>query len=318
MKSIQEMFFLSNYLTANEVDGYLYWLSPTFSVDTMIMNDNLSGGIDSWTLQNFVDVIRDCDAQGIGIMEYQSQETLIQKILPVMVDEVAGICYFDDAAFLDLLEFSEEMRISEEPNDETMSDSELEAYTLEETMKYQNGQRLLMCADYYGYEDYLLYTVPFGDEPHQTVGYPVIVGNNSGYIRNGNSMLAITSTCTEVDAAWDFLKSVLDVSTDFVGMPILTDALETYIRDSAENITEQDSNVWTYNGVEFPISIPTEESITAFMTYLQSVDQLKWNNQTIVEMEYDVLQDFYNGNATAAETTQLLQERIGLYLKENS
>ncbi len=312
--------FLPNFLAANEVDGALYWLAPTFSISGMMANDNLTGHKDSWTLQEYVDVCQSCVDQGIEIMEYQSQETFLRNIIygSEFVDFFNGVCHFDDPGFVGLLELSKQVT-SNEPDYDNMTDSEWEAYSMEQTMRYQNGEILLQNTNFWGFQDYATSKALFGDEPVTMIGCPKVSDKSSFQMSLNGAAIAITTSCEVPDVAWDFIRSTMEIDLETVySFPVLTEDLDAYLAEDAKKMEQVVEGGYNYNGVDLKLQMPTDEELDAFKEVLYSVDRIQILDDALMSMVDETLQDFYDGNQTAEETANLLQQKCNLYLKENS
>ncbi len=311
--------FLPNYLAANEIDGGVYWLTGGISLYTILVNTELTGRKTSWTLQEFVDICRDCNDKGISIFENQTPERFLDQVIfgSNFVDITKGECHFDDPAFVELLKLSQEIT-STEPDYESMTDSEWDAYYAEETMKYMNGETLMYSSNYYAYQDYAMSKAFFGNKSTTLIGFPTVDGKNSSSLMPCQGSIGITTACKAPEVAWDFVCSFIEMDVDRrYSYPITVDQLEEYFDYDLERLEQTVEGGYTYNNVELDLQMPTEQELETFRDFLTSVDRISMNDSTMTNMIYEVLQDFYDGHQTAEETASLLQQKCNLYLKEN-
>ncbi|MBQ8687204.1 MAG: extracellular solute-binding protein [Ruminococcus sp.] len=312
--------FLPNYLKANETDGALYWISPGFRLNTLFANTALTGGKESWTLQEFVDICRQCDAQGIQIIKHQTREDFMNLVTDgnSFVNFENSTCCFDDPAFLDALKFAEEMYIDVLPDFENMTEEETEAYYYEDASGWMNGERLVYdLFSVSSYSDYLDGFCIFGDCPAAMIGQPTLGDSDAHYITSLNYMYAISSTCSDPEAAWKFIHMQLDTDPEaYHGFSVVEDLLKENLKFQMEWVNAPDTG-GGLNGVTFEYPIVTQEDIDAFYEMLRSIDDFSMERTLIYDIYNDVMQDFYDGTKSAEQTAEELQDRVSLYLMEN-
>ncbi|MBQ8514350.1 MAG: extracellular solute-binding protein [Ruminococcus sp.] len=312
--------FLPNYLKANEIDGHLYWIQAEFTVETMFVNADMTQGKESWTVQEFVDICRELDAQGIEITQRQDRREFMNLVTDgnKFIDFENGTCCFDDPSFLDALKFAEEMNVIELPDFENMTQEESDAWYEEDAAKCMNGERMHMGMWIVtSYQDFLMHEKMFGDQPCTMIGKPVLDESRSGhYFGRINHIFAITSACSEPEAAWQFIHDQLNVEPKRVhGLSIVDDILKESLQYQMESINI--NNIGGLNGVNIEYGSITQEEIDAFYQLILSIEEVEEERSIIFDLYEDVMQGFYDGTKTAEETAEELQERVSLYLMEN-
>lgn len=306
---------LPNYLTANEVDNGLYWLSPDFFVDTLFANKDLSKGLQNWSTEEFVDIANSLNEDKIEIMGGQDPVHFMTFIGAgnQFLNEATESVHYDEPVFKKALEFSKRINPSK---GYTEDDGDWEKWVNEvDAKKYQNGERLLTRGELRSFNDYLGYQALFGEEPVTMIGYPTLDGSSGHYFGQGLDVYAISSSSSAPEAAWDFIKVALntDVETDqHQGFPIMMDRLEENLQKS---ITEYTDGSYSNDGVNLHIDKPTEEDLDEFMKFLKSIDVFA--NYGDTSEIYGLYDDFYAGTKTSSEVAQILQDKYELYFKEN-
>lgn len=309
---------LPNLLQACEINEELYWLAPEFGVRTLIANQELTEGKTAWSMQEFVDICRKCDSEGISLMPSQIQEIYLDTLAvgDQWVDMENNICHFDDPAFLDALHFSQEMKEEQPPDYENVTPEEWDAYYTEDTMKYVNGKRLFSDSYITRYEGYLMEAALFPKSQSTLIGYPTLDGSKGSYFNFNSCMYAISANCSDPEGAWEFIRQTLEVDIAMSAFPVLTEKLKEALQRPLEKYDELGLGHVNMNHVELTVDKPTQEDMEAFFNYLQSIDQIE-TGQIAYKTYHDVMEDFYSGTRTAEETAAQMQERFQLYLKEN-
>ena len=305
--------FLSGYLTANEVDGALYWLSPVCEIETLAANADLTGGLECWDLTQYLELCQTCNENVIEVYAEQAP-TDILFVYQDLLDRSESTCYFDDDRFLKILEYTSEM--TDYRIDTTgLSDTESFSVQTEESEKWNNGQRLIQQLTISDIGDYT--EIKTSEVPYTLIGYPTRDGENGTYYTETESMFAIPANCKNTDAAWDFITSTLDVVYDdgtgmsYPGLPVVISYLEQYIYDEiamldAESLETQGLNDFS------------EADLMELIDYMNSITKSSVWDCTIQNTVLDELGEFTSGSQSAADTVDLIQQKVGLYLKENA
>lgn len=311
--------FLPNYLTAMEENGALYWISSYFSISTQIANLNMSGGRDSWTVQEFVDISRELEAQGVHMIESQTKERYMDVITAgnPFVDYDKGVCYYDDPAFLDALKFAEEMEEFFYPDYECMTQDEILLYNMERSAECKNGTRMLYNNWLVALNEYIMWLAMYGDNPAGLIGNPTLDGSSGHYFEILNQQFAISSACSEPEIAWEFINTQLNVNPEIViGFPVVDELLREMLQFDMEEMNSLDYIGGTC-GVEIKYPKITQEDVDFMYEFILSLEEFPEHHAPVTEIYEDVMQGFYDSTKTAEETAEELQERVSLYLLEN-
>ena len=76
-------------------------------------------------------------------------------------------------------------------------------------------------------------------------------------------------------------------------------------------------DIGSINGVDIVYPEITQEDVDKLYNILLSIDKMPVRNEAVNEICNNVMQGFYDGTKTPEQTAEELQERVGLYLKEN-
>lgn len=304
---------LSNYLTANEVDGGLYWLSPTFFVDTLIVNKDLSNGLEKWSTKEFVDISKATKEDNREIMQDQDPVHYMTYIGAgnQFVSAKNKTVQYDNPVYAEALDFSAELTTPQEDREDW------DKWINEDAKKYQNGERLLVKGYIRDYNEYMSYSKLFGEQPTTMIGYPTLDGSSGHYFGMGLELYSISASSSAPEAAWDFVKSTLNVDVENTdAFPVKMDKLEEKLQKSITEYT--DGNYTTNKGVNLRLDKPTQEDLDTFLTMLKSIDGFaNYESSFAGEEIYGILDDFYAGSKSATEVSEILQDKYTLYFKEN-
>lgn len=295
--------FLSGYLTANEWNGALYWLSPICQVETLVANADLTGGLESWDLSQFFEICQTCNESGIQVV--QSPSNMFIYADRDLLDCSVNTCYFNNEQFLSIMEYASELT-DYSIDYSGLTDSEAQAASLEESARWGNGEQLLQQLTIGDYSDYV--QMQESAVSYTLIGYPTRDGTNGTYYTDTQYMFAIPANCTDVDAAWDFITSTLEVtyydSSGFYysGLPVVTSYLEVYVR---EETAVESGEV-------------SDADLQAFEDFLNRIIRNSIWDSTIENTVLDEFQKYVDGMQSATDTVDLLQQKVGLYLKENA
>ena len=154
-------------------------------------------------------------------------------------------------------------------------------------------------------------------------GFPSDAGGGSAFtsvLRGG-----ITSYCTDPDAAWSFLRTLLlPEFQDNIqhSLPVRRDSLQKLAQAAAEpgqmaglppylagvTLTDSQKEYWQ-RGI-------TAEESAALLALIENTDVLYQYDSTIASILWEEADYFYNGVRTAEEAAALIQNRVQTYLAE--
>ena len=215
-------YFVPQVLKALEKDGKLYELPNGFSVRTAFALSSIAEQYDIWNVAAVQDAMTQLqDGATVfsdGWTKAQVLNNCLSRNLSTFVDWTTGKCSFDSEAFQQLLAFCNSFP------DETSSDDAI-AYGSADTAvaidagegesdvaRIASGKQLMAVTSIYDFSDYIYNTYSLNVKITFT-GYPTEDGKsgNSFYI---NCPLAISSTTKYPDAAWDFVKAMIQKSNE--------------------------------------------------------------------------------------------------------
>lgn len=313
--------FLENVFEAFSVDGTLYYVVPTFSVNTMIGKKTLIGDRTGWNMEEFQEVLAQ-QPEGTSAFGDITRDGFFWQIMQYcgsdFVDLSTGKCKFDSQEFINMLEFAK--TLPEEINyDEDYNWEDYES-------QYRDNRTLLMSAYIYSVRD-MNYSIngQFGEEV-AFVGFPN--ENRNGSIVRSDSAIVLSSKSTDLEGAWEFVRYYLTdeyQSTVSWQMPVnkemfLAKAQEAtqrpyYLDENGEKI-EYDDTMWI-NGESIPLPPMSQETVDQITTFIQSVNRVAYYNNDIQNIISEEVGPFFEGQKTAEEVANIIQNRVQIYVNES-
>ena len=187
-------------------DGKLYQLPQTFAVDTAIALDKVVGEYDTWNLAAVKDAMTKLQDGATVFDVYRTKSdilsTCISRNIDAFVDWENGAAHFDSDEFKALLEFANSFpdTYDWENADEEDQDS---------AQNRMNAGKQLMSSFYVSSLEDILYQLTGYNGKVKFVGYPSEDGT-SNHAFQIDGAIAISSTCADKTAAWNFMKQFLN------------------------------------------------------------------------------------------------------------
>lgn len=238
-------------------DGKLYQLPNTFAVSTAIALDKVAGDYDTWNLAAVKDAMTKLQ-DGASVFDvYRTKsdilQTCISRNIDAFVDWENGAAHFDSDEFKALLEFANSFpdTYDWENADEEDQDS---------AQNRMNAGKQLMSSFYVSSLEDILYQLTGYNGKVKFVGYPSEDGT-SNHAFQIDGAIAISSTCADKTAAWNFMKQFLNEeyqsSYNIWSFPINQAAFDAKLKEmmTEEYQTDDNGNVMKDDNGN-PIRIP--------------------------------------------------------------
>ena len=238
-------------------DGKLYQLPNTFAVSTAIALDKVAGDYDTWNLASVKDAMTKLQ-DGASVFDvYRTKtdilQTCISRNIDAFVDWENGSAHFDSDEFKALLEFANQF--PETYDWENATDEENDS-----AQNRMNSGKQLMTDMYVSSFEDMLYQLTGYNGGVKFVGYPSEDGTSNHTFQIDGS-IAISSTCADKTAAWNFMKQFLtedyQLGSNVWNFPINQKAFDQKMKDAMTEEYQTDENgnvVKDENGN--PIRIP--------------------------------------------------------------
>lgn len=323
--------FFPNVLSAMELDGKLYAACAGFAVETAVGASSVVGDTPGWTYDDYYAALatmpEGCEGFDIGVDRDTMLEISLALDLTDYVDWSAGTCSFDSEGFVKVLDFCKQF-----PDASYYENYE---YTAEDNpdTRVAEGKQMLCVAGFsstdFFYKDY---DKIFGGQA-TCIGFPT----NNG-VGNTLAMLesyAMSSSCHNKEAAWQFLKGFLTEEYQLEGyyLPTNQKAFEKQLAKAMEVEYEQDVN-GNYrldeNGERIPVSrgsvsdgtgvyeiyATTPRQAQMLRDVIASATKMMDYDTSIINIVKEEAAAYFAGQKTAQEVCKLIQSKVNIYINE--
>ena len=286
-----------------EEDGALYEIAPYFGINGLIGAQSMLKGRTNWTWKDFQDFCAALDDDVIAVRGL-TQEELLRWVnsyaLNDFVNSEEGTCSFDSDAFISLLQFAKTMPVEEE---------------LLEDIDIAQGRCALLPWGLSSVQDYAYYArlYPAG---FSFIGFPANAGGACAVCADtfglGTSENAYTG-------GWAFLKFLLSDEPQVeiwgeMGWPISKSAMETLLEDAQLPVENEDS---PFYGLENAHPLTANDS-ARIQEYIKMVNKVYNSDETILTIMEEETKPFFSGEKSANAVAGIIQNRVGIYLAEQS
>ena len=285
--------FIPNILAlSKERTGGFYTLPLSFYFHTFSMSREYVGDNDSW---NFSDLLAAAQRapEGMTLLEYGTQQDMLDMLLSGgmnrFVDLLDGTCDFRNQEFYDLLTVCRDYCPAETGEDY--------APPAEGTLLTGEGSlgRLGQFAS-----DVMR---PLEEQGRVLIGYPDAGGSGVSIIFNED--MAICALGQQQEGAWEFLRTLLDYDFQYKYSSIMCSVRQDAFHDKEDAYLK-------YNG-----SCTPEESQAARELVYEAAN-CRTNDSPIVPIVLEEAAAFFNGDKTAEAVADIIQNRVEIYLGEQS
>ena len=158
------------------------------------------------------------------------------------------------------------------------------------------------------------------------IGYPCKEGQGS--VIRFNAGYAISSKCSNPDAAWDFIKTFWSEeyqnSNEMYAFSALKSVFEEKCKKAMERPYWEDENGnkeyydYTYWNGETDEVLPylTQAEVDEFKNFVYSINKRSGDATELYDIISEELQPFYEGQKNVDEVCEIIQSRCSIFLKE--
>ena len=305
-------------LKAAEVNGKLYIAFDSVVVYTMVGAERVVGNRTSWSLNDLQKAFSSMP-ENSTITEYTCDKyDMLQNMLPGCLDDYVdwetGQCFFDSDNFRKILEFLDSFPLV---GDTMKSEEDFIRINDEVYWKRQNGQQMLTNACIHELGAINFYDGYFG-ESACFVGYPVEDGSVGSYFSIRGNTLAMSSTCRNKEAAWDFIKQVFQPKgiTNDTLPEVIPINQHTFSKSIQISLNRGPYGVFQLYGPPEELRPLTSNDVQRYKEYINSIDKIDLFDSAIYYIVEESCGPYFAGDKSLDETAQLIQNRVTLYVNE--
>ena len=321
--------FFPNLLSALEVNGGLYQVVSGFSVETLCGAASIVGDTPGWTYDDFNAALEKMPEGCTPLEPYVTRDQVMSSLLYAdmdsFVDWTTGKVNFESDNFKQLLQFVKqfpaEYNWDEHDNSESTQDL------------LRQGRQMLTQTYLYGLDSILWNGANFGGQATY-IGWPTSSG--VGSIMRFENGFAMSRSCADKDAAWEFFRSMLTESgqTNQYNIPsnrnVFNKQLEDFMTpryrkdadgnilldENGEKIEESRGGWIDDNGVEHNIYAMTQEQADEVLTIIETCTKVASYDTSIYDIVNEQAQAFFADQKSVDEVARLIQSKANIYVNE--
>lgn len=325
---------LDNVVQALEIDSGLYGISQKFQFNLAIGRSDIFPK-SQMTWQEFKDIYNSTpeDMYFSNLSDMNTQEDVFRFLcannLNAFIDFEKGECNFNSPEFAEMLEFTQTVRLMPEFDWQAFYDShtedEIMLFQQEDKNRISNGESMITTGYAFGLSDFvdLKHFHQFDDGEFTLINPPS--DNPKSNITFGK-LYSVVSNGKCPEGAWDyinyitsenFLTSYLQTERSFVTFKGAFEKINAQIRYYSEHPTYIDEQGLThYNyGAQKPI---TDDEYNMAMKYISNCTVSADYNEALYNIIMEEYTAFAAGDKSAAECAERIQNRVSIFLSENS
>lgn len=323
-------------LEAYTFDNKLVALPSWFRLEVIAGRQSQVGAQSSWSIADmitFFDQYQD-DRVLQSLSPNDMLEVCLKCNLGYFINRETKECHFDSEEFLQILQFADRFT------------GEDDGYGWQRVL--QENDQLLLYKLWCVTPDFAV-EIPqwFENDTVNYIGYPTMDGSSGILLETSEDAYGILTTSAHKDIAWEFLESVIlaegeknDTFDNTYGIfdtyfPIMKDKLELQLTASTENpymtdaqgelLLDQDGapirrQYGTTNYVNLGIVtvnyIPLQEEVEQVRKLIRQARTPSEYQETVMSIILEESAGYFNGDREAAETAEIIQNRVQVYLNE--
>ena len=307
---------LPNIAEMMKYDGKYYTVIPSFGIQTYAIRSKYINGKDGFTYKECDDLIKSKNidyATAFGGYPYKT--TVLSDALYFdgdrFIDRKNKKCNFNSADFIELLNFAK--NFPEEPDEGAEYVDYEKQYAEDKGLFYRTG--------IYNIEDYTRLKQAMYREDFSFVGFPNIDGKDSSAVYP--TVFAVSSKSEHLDSVYSVLRDLFNPDEKMNSYEFSSNkaVFEAGLQEAAKEVDENSDDAyfyswWTNDKVKKqPLS---QEEIQKFEDYVLSVNLRTFRNDYIENIVNEESAAFYAGQKTAEQVAEIIQNRVNVYINENS
>lgn len=300
-----------------------------FSVQTVIGAARVVGDEPGWNYDEFRLALSNMPDGCEPFDSYMTREIILRNCLDLDMNDFVnwqtGEVNFMNDEFYDLLEFAKSF-----PEEYNWEDYEYESTE----QRIAQGKQMCMFGYMSDFDNILYEGSMFGNSSITYVGLPT--NNGVGNMLSVNPGYAISSTCSDKEAAWQFIRQYMteDYMEDQylfpVSMKLFNEKLEKakqteYEKDANGNyILDSEGNKKPVARVSYTLSDGTEvaryclddELADKVKEIVYNTDKIAAYDEEINEIVMNHAEAYFSGQKSAQDVAKLIQSQVSIYVNE--
>jgi len=335
---------MPNILRAYEYKGGLYGFPIAYHINCWIADREIvPREYSNWNLEEFFSFAENMP-EGMYLGSRNSPfmwpEQCFDSLFPVamtsFVDFDNYTCSFDSPEFIHFLNFCRDVKMPGETYEwDSMSESEKEQAYDEARYSILNKTSMLTWCSISHPEEYLTHSMNYGLFLNDRFNYVIFPNEErSGTISPLNCMCySILNGCAEPDGAWEYLCYInsedyfdeyLQVENSFAANRHITEKRLENAFDWADSLVYNDEGGYVppqanlADGTETHTYRIPDGTRRYLRDFLSTFDKVADQDTVIYDIANEEAGKFFAGEAAAEDCAAMIQNRVSLYLSENS
>jgi len=302
---------------AAEMDGGLYRLFPSFSINTLVGHPSVVGPGMGWTMDEFMAVLNANPQADMPMGQWLTKSSFLQNAIQLNMDEyvdwAAGESHFDTSAFIQLLEFANRFPADFDYGNDFGMDY------IEEHELIAQGRQIMANVNLNNFETIQIYRAMFGGDV-VFKGFPTASGSgNSLSIWSGLSM---TTRSSHPEGVWEFMRSIISTNWQRENVNTWNFPTNRIIFDerAREAMEEQEiDHTWGW-GRDFEVEIApvTQAEVDLVHLIIDTAFGIASYDEALMNIINENTEDFFNGRTSAQDTARIIQSRVSRLISEQS
>jgi len=301
---------------AAEMDGGLYRIFSTFTINTIVGHPSVVGPEMGWTMDEFDAVLRANPQADMPLGQWLTRETFLNMAVSLGMDEYVdwakGTVSFDSGEFALLLEssnrFPPEIDYNNIDGDFWIDQNELIA----------QGRQIMSSMYISDFQSMQWSQMMFGGEL-AFKGFPTKSGNGNSL--EAHSGIALTTRTIDKDGAWQFMRAL--ISDDWQrtnrmwGFPTNKAAFDRMAED-AKNMDDMSYGMSWGDGEVMYAKPITQADVDLIMSLIDNSFGIISYDDALMNIINEGASDFFNGSRSAQDAARIIQSRAAIYVSEQS
>lgn len=288
--SIQESDFFPAVWNATDTAGKRYSIISSFTLSGLMAPESLAGDRSGWTFSEFQSAI-----SGTNVLEKSTKRMMLVITFDAgrYIDQATNTAFFDSEEFITYLEYINQFLLSES---EVVADGQASQVTNMDIISVYDTQQETYAAMFWNGSPVRFLGFPSEDAGGMSID--TVSGLELGMVSSGNQA-----------GAWDViayaLSEVFASNASNIGLPARVDVLQDQITEAVGDSQQ--------GGQSYPESCG--ETLLELIS--DAAGKRVWDSVVdgIVEEETEA---FFAGDKTAEEVAEIIQNRVSIYLAEQS
>ena len=313
LNSMPDIQLIESVMQTLDCEGKLYELVPSFDIASIFCSSNIADEFENVDIQ---DLSENYPASLIFGKTISRNDFLLYLIVysgKTFIDMGTSTCRLNSAEFINMLKYSSELSAKED-------------WTYAPDSAVFNGKQLIFIST----TDDLVYEYQYANAlfsgKAKLIGFPT--NNGTGVSMAPRLRVGMSGTSGEKDGVWDFMAYLLGDSfqNKAGGIRVRRDLMEPIIRAQIDlysesekklgiNCYDDQGNVMLMEVPFQPLPADTEEEVWA---YIDSIDGTNEYDDIIVGIIHQEAEKYYNGMCSPEEAAERMQNRVSVYLAEQS